>query len=100
MPAATDGNLPRDVAGFPAEGVYVPNTGTVANQGGTVSIDSTGQPSAPAIVTLSTGTNTAGSFIVNNGTKATYTYAVSATAPYATPTDYIVITGSASKTIK
>jgi hypothetical protein len=32
--------------------------------------------------------------------KATYVYAVSATAPYATPTDWIVIRGSASKTVK
>jgi hypothetical protein len=34
------------------------------------------------------------------GGKATYTYSISATAPYATPTDWIVIRGSASKTIK
>lgn len=100
MPAATDGSLPRDVAGFPAEGVYVPNVGTVANQGSSVLIDSTGQPYAPAMVQLSAGTNSVGSIVVNNGTKATYTYAISATAPYATPTDWIVIRGSASKTIK
>jgi hypothetical protein len=34
------------------------------------------------------------------GVKATYTYAISATAPYATPTDWIVIRGSATKTVK
>jgi hypothetical protein len=34
------------------------------------------------------------------GTKATYVYAISATAPYATPTDWIVLRGSASKTVK
>lgn len=34
------------------------------------------------------------------GVKPTYVYAVSATAPYATPTDWIVIRGSATKTIK
>lgn len=35
-----------------------------------------------------------------DGVEATYTYTVSATAPYATPTDWIVIRGSATKTIK
>lgn len=34
------------------------------------------------------------------GSQATYVYAISATAPYATPTDWIVIRGSGSKTIK
>lgn len=34
------------------------------------------------------------------GIKATYVYAISATAPYATPTDWIVIRGSATKTVK
>jgi hypothetical protein len=38
--------------------------------------------------------------VVTGGTRATYTYAISATAPYATPTDWIVIRGSASKTVK
>lgn len=32
--------------------------------------------------------------------KPSYTYAISATAPYATPTDWIVIRGSATKTVK
>lgn len=34
------------------------------------------------------------------GLKPTYTYSISATAPYATPTDWVVIRGSATKTIK
>jgi hypothetical protein len=34
------------------------------------------------------------------GVKATYTYAISATAPYATPTDWIVVRGSATKLVK
>jgi hypothetical protein len=34
------------------------------------------------------------------GQKAAYVYAVSATAPYATPTDWIVIRGSATKTVE
>lgn len=55
----------------------------------------------------SAGTNklavgTSGNALISNfgGTKATYTYAIPATAPYATPTDWIVIRGSASKTVK
>lgn len=47
---ATDGPLPKDTVGFPAEGVYAPNVGTVAQQGGTVSVDNNNQPYAPAIV--------------------------------------------------
>lgn len=35
-----------------------------------------------------------------DGRKATYTYALSATAPYATPQDWIVIRGSATKVVK
>lgn len=35
-----------------------------------------------------------------DGQKATYVYAISATAPYATPTDWIVVKGSATKTVK
>jgi hypothetical protein len=41
-----------------------------------------------------------GSVVSVSGTKATYTYAVSATAPYATPTDWVVIRGSGTKTVK
>ena len=41
-----------------------------------------------------------GKVVSVNGTRATYTYAISATAPYATATDWIVIRGSASKTVK
>jgi hypothetical protein len=35
-----------------------------------------------------------------DGWKPTYTYTISATAPYATPTDWVVIRGSATKTVK
>lgn len=52
------------------------------------------------VVGLNTGSNTIGSVSSVSGTKATYTYAVSATAPYATPTDWIVIRGSGTKTVK
>jgi hypothetical protein len=96
MPAATNGLLPRDIAGFPSEGVYVPNVGTVAAQGGSVVSDSTNQPYAPTVVSLASSQ----ALSLNSGLKPTYTYAISATAPYATPTDWIVIRGSATKTIK
>lgn len=45
-------------------------------------------------------TGTVNALIQNTGQKATYTYAISATAPYATPTDWVVIRGSAGKTVK
>jgi hypothetical protein len=52
------------------------------------------------VVGLNAGTNTIGNVVSVSGTRATYTYAISATAPYATPTDWIVIRGSATKTVK
>jgi hypothetical protein len=52
MAYATDGQLPKDIYGSPANGVYIPNVGTVAAQGGTPSSDGQGQPSAPMIVQL------------------------------------------------
>jgi len=100
MTYVTDGALPLDTQGRPAEGVYVPNIGTVAQQGVVNNTDSSGQPYAATAVQLIAGTASVGSVVPTNGTKATYTYAISATAPYATPTDYITLTGSASKTIK
>lgn len=100
MPAFTDGALPRDTTNWPAEGVYVPGIGTVAQQGAVNATDSSGTPYAATAVQLQAGTASVGSVVINNGTKATYTYTVSATAPYATPTDYIVIRGTASKVVK
>lgn len=100
MTLITDGALPVDVNGRPSEGVYVPNIGTVAQQGIVNSTDGSGQPYAATAVQLIAGTATAGSVVINNGTKATYTYAINATAPYSSPTDWIVIRGAASKTIK
>lgn len=48
---------------------------------------------------LSSQTNP--SFIKDAGrSDATYTYAISATAPYATPTDWIVLRGSATKVVR
>lgn len=100
MAAFTDGSLPLDTSGRPVDGVYVPGVGTVAQQGVSNATDSSGTPYAATAVQLQAGTNTAGSFVINNGTKATYTYTISATAPYATPTDYVVIRGTASKIVK
>lgn len=100
MTYTTDGGLPLDINGRPAQGVYVPNVGTVAQQGVLNNTDNGGQAYAAEVVQLAAGTSTVGSVVLNNGTKATYTYAISATAPYATATDWIVVRGSASKTIK
>ena len=55
MGYATDGQLPRDTNGAPAEGVYSPGVGTVAQQAGNVTTDIGGQPSAPALIQLLTG---------------------------------------------
>jgi len=52
MPYFTDGSIPRDTTGFPVGSVYVPGTGTVAAQGGSVLLDSGGEPYAPEIAQL------------------------------------------------
>jgi hypothetical protein len=52
------------------------------------------------VVGLNAGTNKIGTIENTGSTLATYTYAIAATAPYATPTDWIVIRGSATKTVK
>jgi hypothetical protein len=51
----TDGILPGDAYGTKADGVYAPNGGVVALQGGPVTNDnqSPAQPSAPAVVCFS-----------------------------------------------
>lgn len=100
MTYSTDGSLPQDTQGHPAQGVYVPNIGTVAQQGIVNNTDGNGQAYAAEAVQLIAGTASVGSIVTNNGTKATYTYTISATAPYATPADYIVIRGTASKTVR
>jgi len=55
MTYATDGQLPRDTNGAPAEGVYSPGVGTIAQQAGTVTTDSGGQPSAPTLAQIGDG---------------------------------------------
>ena len=52
MPYPTDGPLPKDTIGFPALGVFVPNTGTVAAQGGPVALDATGTPYASLLIAV------------------------------------------------
>lgn len=59
MGYATDGQLPRDTNGAPAEGVYVPNVGTVAQQGANVGTDAQGTNYAATVVTTASGSTTA-----------------------------------------
>lgn len=103
MAYITDGSLPRDTVGFPAEGVYVPGVGTVAQQGGSVLNDSTSsnnQPYAPAVSVLTAGTSLAGSFALSDGLRSTYSASVTALASAASCTDLFTITGSATKTVR
>jgi len=83
------GSQPVDSNLIPVPNVYVPGTGFIAMQGGIKTFtDASSNVSAPVRVE-SVG-----------GSKATYTYAIAATAPYATPTDWIVIRGSSTKAVK
>jgi hypothetical protein len=59
MGQATDGQLPFDTLGYRAEGVYVPNVGTVAQQGATLGTDSQGTNYAATVVTTASGSTTA-----------------------------------------
>lgn len=78
---AVDGALPQDVKGEPASGVYTPNVGTVALQGGSVLTDGTGQPYAPAVVqaTISSITNPITSNIAGPASTDNYTATVTGT---------------------
>ena len=51
--SVTDGVLPGDVLGNKSQGVYSPNTGVVAQQGGPTTNDGQNQPSAPAVISFS-----------------------------------------------
>jgi hypothetical protein len=82
------GSTPADANNIPIGCVYVPGVGFKALQGGKIFTDASSNDSAPVAV-MEVG-----------GTKATYTYSLSATAPYATPTDWIVLRGSATKLVK
>ena len=82
------GSTPADANNIPVGCVYVPGTGFKTWQGGKLLTDASSNDSA------------AGRMENASCSKATYTYAISATAPYASPTDWIVIRGSATKLVK
>ncbi len=83
------GSTPADSNNIPAGCVYVPGVGFKVLQGGTLFTDGSSNDSAPLRAEATPGS------------KATYSYVVTATAPgYATPQDWIVLRGSATKTIK
>lgn len=82
------GSTPADANNIPIGCVYVPGVGFKSLQGGAVTTDGSSNDSAPARIESTPGS------------KATYTYTISATAPYATPTDWVVLRGSATKLLK
>src|SRR6266702_4946637 len=87
MTVQTLGDVSRDSSNDPIGSVYSPETANAdltPMQGGKRYTGADGKISAPARVEMAPGF------------KATYTYAISATAPYATPTDWIVIRGGAN----
>ena len=78
-----------DSNGIATGSIKVPGVSPLkAIQGGKVLTDALGDDSAP-IRAESAGSS-----------KATYTYLITATAPYATPTDWVVLRGSATKLVK
>ena len=78
-----------DSNGIPIGSVIVPgNTTPMALKGGKLFTDSQGNQLAAAVFTL------------EDGSKATYSYARSTFAPAATPTDIAILNGSASKTVR
>src|SRR5258707_166946 len=81
--------IPPDQNTIPMGAVGVPGNQTpVVLQGGKSSTDAFSNPTSPVRA------ESAGS------SKATYTYLITATAPYATPTDWVVLRGSATKTVE
>lgn len=54
----TDGNLPADALGFKADGIYVPGTGTVAQQGVLGGTDAAGTNYGVQLVQLASGSTT------------------------------------------
>jgi hypothetical protein len=78
-----------DSTGIPVGSLKVPGTTLLkAIQGGKIFTDAGGDDSAPIRAEITPNT------------KATYTYTISATAPYATPTDWVVLRGSATTLVK
>lgn len=90
------GNLP---ATLPRDGNGVP---LAANGWDATNHQATVQQTAPGVADSSNPSVLYAPELISpfGGVKATYVYAISATAPYATPTDWIVIKGSATKTVK
>ncbi|SRR6266550_26318 len=82
------GATPTDSSTIPIGCGYVPNVGFKAIQSGQVLTDASTNDSAPIRAEGAAGS------------KATYTYTIASTAPYATPTDWVVLRGSATKLIK
>ncbi len=77
-----------DVNGTPAGSAKVPGvTPLKAFRGGKIRTDAAGDDSVALMAEM------------NGSTKATYTYLITATAPYATPTDWVVLRGSTSKVV-
>ena len=58
MGYSTDGNLPKDAAGYVADGVYVPNLGTMAQQGVFAGQDTAGTNYGVQVVQLASGSVT------------------------------------------
>ncbi len=78
-----------DSTGIPVGSAKVPGvTPLKAFRGGKVRTDASNDDSV-ALMTEMAGSS-----------KATYTYLITATAPYATPTDWVVLRGSATKTVQ
>jgi hypothetical protein len=82
------GAQPVDSNNIPISSGYLPGTGFKAIQVGKLFTDASSNDSAP-IRAESAGSS-----------KATYQYAITATAPYATPTDWFILRGSATKLVK
>ena len=83
------GTTPADGNNIPMGCVGVPGqTPPAVLQGGKSFTDSNSNITAPARMEITPGS------------KATYTYTISATAPYATPTDWVVLRGSATTLVK
>src|SRR6266702_2081739 len=77
-----------DVNSTPVGSAKVPGVTLLkAFRGGKISTDAAGDDSVALIAEM------------NGRTKATYTYLITATAPYATPTDWVVLRGSTSKVV-
>ena len=83
------GTTPTGSDGIPLGCVISPGDATPRPlQGGDEYTDANGNVTAPAAVTNV------------GGMKSTFVYSISATAPYTTPTDWIVLRGSATKLLK